>query len=147
MNKINAATINLVKSFEGLRLTAYKCPAGVWTIGYGHTQGVSRGMRITEARANEMLASDIADAGKDVLRLVSVPLNDNQYGALCSFVFNLGAGALQTSTLRKNLNAGDYAGVPAQMARWNKATVNGKKVVFAGLVRRREAEGKLWIKK
>ena len=147
MNKINAATINLVKSFEGLRLTAYKCPAGVWTIGYGHTQGVSRGMRITEARANEMLTSDLEDAGKSVLRLISVPLNDNQYGALCSFVFNLGAGALQTSTLRKILNTGDYAGVPAQMARWNKATVNGKKVVLAGLVRRREAEGKLWIKK
>jgi lysozyme len=91
-----------------------------------------------------MLTADLLDAGNAVLCAVRVPLNDNQYGALCSFVFNLGAGALRESTLLKKLNAGDYVSVPAQMRRWNKAKVNGKKTILAGLVRRRESEGILF---
>ena len=144
MRSINKAGLNLVKEFEGLRLTAYKCPAGIWTIGWGHTKGVKPGQRISVNQAEAFLAEDLAESAAHVTRLITAQLTSNQFSALVSFTFNVGPGALSTSTLRRKLNAGDYGAVPAELARWNKATVNRKKVTLNGLVRRRAAEAALW---
>ncbi|WP_042702041.1 lysozyme [Azospirillum sp. B506] len=143
-NPVCQAAVDLVKHFEGLYLTAYLCPAGVPTIGYGHTAGVTMGETITLEQANAFLASDLAEAAGHVDALVKVPLNENQRGALSSFVFNLGAGSLESSTLLKLLNAGDYAGAAGQFGRWVYATVNGKPTKLPGLVARRAAEAALF---
>lgn len=143
--KISAKGIQLIQHFEGCYLDAYLCPANVWTIGYGHTgmvdgKQIQAGMKITQAKATELLREDMAEFEKHVMRLIDVPLTQSQFDALVSFSFNVGAGALQKSTLRKLLNQGKYQEVPAQLGRWNKA--NNK--VLAGLTRRRKAEGVLW---
>jgi lysozyme len=132
--------IDLIKHFEGCELYAYKCPAGVWTIGYGHTKDVEPGMQITEDDAHNMLVEELNEYETYVNTLVSVPLNQNQFDALVSWVYNLGGGNLKASTLLKVLNSGDYEGVPAQIMRWNKA--GGK--VLEGLTRRRQAEADLF---
>jgi lysozyme len=144
---INSKGIDLVKQFEGLRTTAYTCPAGIWTIGYGHTGGVSKGQTVTAVEAEDLLQNDLAKAGDQVQQMVRVSLHDNQYAALCSFVFNAGAASLKASTLLKRLNGGDYDGVPSELAKWVKATdpKTGAKITLAGLVRRRSAEGQLWL--
>ncbi|MBP2312182.1 glycoside hydrolase family protein [Azospirillum soli] len=134
------AAIDLVKHFEGLYLNAYLCPAGVPTIGYGHTEGVKMGQTITAQQAEDFLAGDLAGAAADVDRLVTVALNDDQRGALSSFVFNLGAGNLASSTLLRKLNAGDYAGAAAEFGKWVNA--GGRKL--DGLVKRRAAEADLF---
>ena len=134
------AAIDLVKHFEGLYLNAYLCPAGVPTIGYGHTEGVKMGQTITAPQAEDFLAGDLAGAAADVDRLVTVALNDDQRGALASFVFNLGAGNLASSTLLRKLNAGDYAGAAAEFGKWVNA--GGRKL--DGLVKRRAAEADLF---
>lgn len=132
--------LDLIKSFEGLRLSAYKDVVGVVTIGYGTTSGVKMGDTITKERAEQLLREDVERFEQQVLRLVRVPLSQGQHDALVSFVYNLGAGNLSNSTLLRLLNAGDYAGAAAQFDRWNKA--GGK--VLAGLVRRRAAERALF---
>lgn len=132
--------LDLIKHFEGCELYAYKCPAGVWTIGYGHTKGVEPGMQITEQDAEDMLKEELIEYESYINDLVTVGLNQNQFDAMVSWVYNLGAGNLKASTLLKVLNAGDYAGVPEQMLRWNKA--GGK--VLEGLTRRRQAEADLF---
>lgn len=137
--------VDLVKHFEGLNLKAYLCPAGVPTIGYGHTDGVRLGQTITEAQADAFLASDIAEAAGRVDALVKVPLNDSERGALASFVFNLGAGNLASSTLLKLLNSGDRAGAGIQFGRWVYATVSGVRTRLPGLVARRAAEEALFV--
>lgn len=143
---VNAATRELVKGFEGLQLRAYRCPAGKLTIGWGHTSGVLEGDSITAEEAEELLEHDLEEAATQVDRLVRVPLNDNQRGALAAFIFNIGAIAFMSSTLRDLLNHGDYDSVPRELRRWTKAThpVNHQKVDLPGLVRRREAEVALW---
>ncbi|QCO13983.1 lysozyme [Azospirillum brasilense] len=142
--EIHPDVLALVRHFEGLYLKAYLCPAGVPTIGYGHTAGVRMGQTITSLQAEVYLRADMAEAARDVDRLVKVPLTDRQRGALASFVFNLGAGALQSSTLLRLLNQGDHKGAVAQFGRWVFATVNGKKVELEGLKKRRVAEAKLF---
>lgn len=132
--------IDLIKSFEGLKLKTYKCPAGVWTIGYGTTKGVTPGMEITQKQAEEFLKRDLRYFELWVDKLIDIPLTQNQFDALVSFTYNLGEGAMKGSTLRKKLNMGLYSAVPSEMLRWNK--VGGK--VLNGLVRRREAEAKLF---
>jgi len=132
--------LDLIKSFEGLRLSAYKCPADVWTIGYGTTAGVKPGQNITKERAEELLREDVKRFEQQVMRLVKVPLTQGQHDALASFVYNLGPGNLSNSTLLRLLNAGDYKGAAAQFDRWTKA--GGK--TLAGLVRRRAAERALF---
>ncbi|MBP2295927.1 lysozyme [Azospirillum rugosum] len=136
--------VNLVKHFEGLYLNAYLCPAGVPTIGYGHTAGVKMGQTITATDADAFLQADLTAAAAQVDKLVKVPLNPQQRGALASFVFNLGAGSLQSSTLLVLLNKGDYAGAAGQFGRWVYATVNGVKTQLPGLVKRRAAEAELF---
>ena len=139
--KISQKGTAFICEFEGLKKEAYQDVVGIWTIGYGHTgPEVKKGMVITESAAVDILKKDLEKFEKDISRLVKVPLTQNQFDALMSFVYNVGAGNLQSSTLLKLLNQGNYEAVPAQMLRWNKA--GGKEV--AGLTRRRAAEGQLW---
>lgn len=144
---INKRGLNLVKHFEGFYSRAYLCPAGVWTIGYGHTRGVKQGQTVSEEEAEAMLVQDLTEAAEAVERLISVLLTDNQFAALVSFAFNVGAGNLQESTLRRKLNVSNYEDVPFELNRWIKATdpVTKEKKTLRGLVRRRAAEGDLWL--
>ena len=132
--------IVLIKHFEGCELKAYQCAAGVWTIGYGHTKGVQPGDQWSESHANHMLEVELEEYENYVSTAVTVPLSQNQFDALVSWVYNLGNGNLTSSTMLKVLNSGDYAGVPAQIKRWNKA--GGK--VLEGLTRRRQAEADMF---
>ncbi|AVD86176.1 lysozyme [Pseudomonas sp. SWI44] len=133
--------LSLIKSFEGLRLQAYQDSVGVWTIGYGATRGVSAGMSITKEQAERMLLNDVQRFEPEVERLITAPLSQNQWDALVCFTYNLGAANLESSTLRRLLNAGDYVGAADQFPRWIKA--GGK--VLQGLVRRRAAERELFL--
>lgn len=139
---INEAGLALIKQFEGLRLIAYQCTANVWTIGYGHTKGVKSGDRITLAQANKYLAEDVKGFEKSINDLVNVPLNDNQFSALVSFVFNVGTRAFYESEMLGLLNKGKYYDAACQFPRWNMAS--GK--VTDGLVNRRDAEKRLFLK-
>lgn len=144
---VNAATVDLVKKFEGLELESYICPAGVLTVGYGHTgKDVKKGMAISPTRADELLEKDLAGAEAQVRKLVKVDLTENQLVALTSFVFNLGVGNLRESTLLKKLNAGDYSGAAGEFDKWVFATVKGVKTKLTGLVSRRKAEAALFMK-
>lgn len=138
--KINEAGLNLIKDFEGCRLKAYLCPAGVWTIGYGHTQGVKPDMVITQLQAERFLRQDLKRFEDAVTSLVKVPITPNQFSALVSFAYNVGTGALYDSTLLRKLNKKDYKGAANEFLRWNKA--GGK--VLPGLTRRRLAEKDLF---
>jgi GH24 family phage-related lysozyme (muramidase) len=140
--QINAKGLRLLKSFEGLRLQAYLDPVGIWTIGYGTTTGVRPGMRITEAEAEALLQRDLARFEQAVSQLITVPLNEDQYSALVSFTYNVGEGALSSSTLRRLLNQRDYLGAADQLLRWNRGD-GGRELV--GLTRRRRAERALFL--
>lgn len=134
-----------IRDAEGMCLKAYKCSAGKWTIGVGHTSAagiptVTEGMVITEREAIEILKSDLRRFELVIDKAVKVKLSQSQFDALVSFVFNIGAGAFLKSTLLKKLNNGDYDSVPLELARWNK--VNGK--VSRGLTNRRAKESALW---
>lgn len=135
--------VELIRHFEGCRFNAYLCPAGVWTIGYGHTAGVKEGDSIDQEAAEAFLIEDLETFEQAVMRLVEVPLTQQQFDALVSWTFNLGAGNLAESTLLKKLNNYQYAEVPEQMMRWVRA--GGK--VLDGLVRRRAAEAALFQSK
>lgn len=141
--KTSQVGVDLIKSFEGFRSQAYVCPAGVWTIGYGHTgPDVKPDSRLERQRAEILLRKDLVRFEDAVKRLVKIKLNQNQFDALVSFAYNLGAGALEESTLLKRLNAGERPCDVAkeEMPRWNKA--NGKPL--SGLTRRRLAEVELF---
>lgn len=131
---------HFITKWEGFSAEAYKCSAGVWTIGYGHIKGVNPGDIVTKEQALDDLESDMADAIRCVDEYVDVEICDAQAAALISFVFNLGCGAFRSSTLLKLLNAGKFEEAALQFARWNKA---GGKVVD-GLSNRRAAERKLF---
>jgi lysozyme len=143
MRNITQKGIDLIKRFEGFSDTVYICPAGYPTIGYGHLvrkdEDFSGG--IDESQAEELLRKDVATAERAVLRYIKVPLTDGQFDALVSFTYNLGAGALQRSTLRRKVNYEEHCAVPAEFMRWVWA--GGRKL--AGLVRRREAEAVLYM--
>ena len=140
MRHVTEEGLNLIKRFEGFSPTIYICPAGYPTIGYGHVvlahERESFDAGITPAQATELLRKDAGIAERAVLRLISVPLTDGQFDALVSFTFNLGAGALQRSTLRRKVNRGEHESVPAELMKWVWAV--GKRL--PGLVRRRRAE-------
>jgi lysozyme len=140
--QISQEGIALIKKFEGCKLESYKCAAGVWTIGYGSTDGITKGMSISQERADMLLLEDIQKFEQAVNDLVEVSLNQNEFDALVSWTFNLGPTNLKNSTLLKVLNSThkDWNDIPKQIKRWNKA--NGK--VLEGLVRRREAEALLF---
>jgi len=143
MKASNKAYI-LIKAFEGLRLTAYKCPAGVLTIGWGHTKTVERGMTVNKEYAEILLTNDIAEFEDAINKLVKVTINQNQFDALVSFVFNVGTENFKNSTLLKKINAKDFTGAAKEFLRWNKARKNGTLVVMQGLQRRREMEKDLF---
>jgi lysozyme len=126
----------LTEGFECCRLVAYQDVGGVWTVGYGHTAGVSQGMTVTESEAERLLLADVQWACAAVNRLVSVSLTQGEFDALVDFVFNCGVERFEGSTLLVRLNAGDYAGAAAEFERWDQ--VRGS--VVAGLLRRRVAE-------
>jgi lysozyme len=139
------AGIRLIKNFEGCELDSYLCPAGEWTIGFGHTSDAGNphvvpGMKITRGEAEALLARDLKQYEDAVTRLVKVSLTSNQFDALVSFTYNLGAERLENSTLLKKLNAKNYDAVPAELMKWTRA--DGK--VLDGLVKRRRAEAQLW---
>lgn len=134
--------INLIKTFEGCRLESYQDSVGVWTIGYGHTQGVYAGQRITQEEAEALLRADLKEFSKQVSALVGGNLvNQNQFDALVSFAYNLGVRNLKSSTLLKKVksNPNDPT-IADEFGRWVYA--GGKKLT--GLVRRRESEAKLY---
>jgi len=135
---------SIIKYCEGLRLTSYICPAGKPTIGWGHTYGVKLGRTISEAEAEVLLDHDYQQAEDDVLELVTVPLTDNQLGALTSFVFNLGQGNFSKSTLLRKINVSDFAGAADEFDKWVYATVSGVKTRLNGLVVRRKLERSLF---
>jgi len=140
--------LNLIKRFEGLELHPYQDSVGVWTIGYGATYGLDRARVTAEhpvlsnEQAEALLIRDVERFERAVTRLVTVPIDDNQSGALTSFAFNLGSGALQSSTLLKRINGDEWDDVPSQFQRWVFA--GGRRL--PGLIRRRVAEASLWAK-
>ena len=140
---------SLISEFEGLKLKSYKCPAGVWTVGYGTTinpitkNPITSGITITKDEALKWLEMDTLKVKDQVKALVKVPINDNELDALTSLAYNIGAGAFKKSTLLNLLNQGaDRHLVADQFLRWNKA--GGK--VLPGLVKRRLAEHNLFLK-
>jgi lysozyme len=140
---LNQEGFKLLTSFEGCKLNAYDDQSGVWTIGYGHIEGVSPGMSITQAEAENWLREDLEKFESYVEDAVQVELNDSQFSALVCFCFNVGAGAdgFGGSTLLKRLNTGDYQAAADQFPVWNK--VNGSP--WLGLTRRRLAERSLFL--
>lgn len=139
LRRTSQAGIDLIKRFEGLRLTAYKDSAGIWTIGYGHTGNVSKGQRLTEKQAEVLLKQDLKAAEHYVRRTKG--LKQHEFDALVSLTFNIGGGAFLKSTLRKKLEAGQKLDVPAEFLKWRKA--GGR--VLKGLLRRRIAEAALFV--
>ena len=133
--------LDIVRFYEGLRLQAYLCPAGIPTIGYGHTKNVKLGDVCIKQQAEEWLENDFFMAKTDVKAVVKVPLRQNQLEALSSFVFNLGVRKLIQSTLLKKLNAGDYTGAASEFDKW----VYSGGVKLAGLIKRRAAEKQLFL--
>jgi len=139
--KTSDAGIALIKRWEGERLTAYLCPANVWTIGVGHTAAMGdpkpvAGMKITSDEATAILRRDLASIERDVDAVVDVRLNQRQFDTLVSFVFNVGIGAFRKSTLLKKLNDSKYDEVPNELMKWTRA--GGR--TLDGLVNRRKAE-------
>ncbi len=161
--------IELIKAFEGIpdgdpstvKLDAYLDPVGIWTIGWGHAirhrgdwlrglhnKAVARALYpggITLVQADTLLRGDLLDTAAAVVRLVGVPMTDAQFGALVSFAFNIGTGALGKSTLLRKFLAGDVAGAADQFLVWNKGRVGGVLKVLPGLTRRRKAERALFL--
>ncbi len=142
MRHITEKGIALIKQFEGFRPKAYHCPAGLLTIGYGHVirPGETFSDVITEEAASALLGTDVQSAESAVLRLITVSLTEGQFDALVSFAYNLGAGALQRSTLRQKVNRGEHRQVPAEFMRWTRG--GGKEL--PGLVKRRDMEARLY---
>lgn len=140
--RIGQAGLALIKQFEGCRLIAYQCSAGVWTIGYGHTAGVYKGMKISQAQADAFLKQDIVKFEKYINNPSYVPfteqLNQNQFDALVSFAFNLGQGNVKKLCVGRNINQ-----IPSAMQKYCKAA--GR--TLPGLQRRRKAEAALYNKK
>ncbi len=147
--RINDAALALIARFEGCRLEAYRDAVGVWTIGYGHTSmagppQVHAGMRITRREAEEILRRDVERFARDVRRVLGSAgdgLTSNQFGALVSFAYNVGIGNLKRSSVLRAVREGRHEDVPRLLLQWTKA--GGRRL--RGLVRRRQAEGRLWM--
>lgn len=139
--KTSDSGIKFVKEREGVFLTAYLDPIGIPTIGAGHIKGVRMGQAITMEQADALLREDLQESERAVNASVTVPLTQNQFDALVSFVFNLGEGNFKNSTLLRLLNQGDYKGAAGQFERW----VNAGGKPLAGLVARRKAEAEMFL--
>ena len=144
---INDAGLNLIKSFEGCKLTAYQDVAKIWTIGYGHIRGVRQGMTITADQATQFLREDLADTEASVDHMTSTArTTNNQFAAMVSLCFNIGRGNFQSSSVLRNHLAGDDTAAAGAFLAWDKAHVNGQLVEVQGLLNRREAERDLYLK-
>ncbi|MDN5248839.1 MAG: lysozyme [Alphaproteobacteria bacterium] len=142
---INDYCLGKLKEWEGFRAKAYKDSNGIWTIGYGHTAVAGEpapheGMSITEGEAETILRRDLHFFEKEVERLVDVPLNDLQFGALVCFAYNVGVGHFKKSDLLKKLNKHEYHEVPIELMKWTK----GRTAPIQGLVNRRSNEVAMW---
>ena len=145
--QISEEGLSLIKKFEGCPVDqdgncyAYQDVVGVWTIGFGRTKDVKEGDKMTKEEAIYLLQEEMMEYEGYINDLVEVPLEQNQFDALVSWVYNLGSGNLQSSTMLRVLNEGKYEEVPAQIRRWNKA--GGE--VYEGLVKRRESEAVMFM--
>ncbi len=144
--KMTDAGLSLIKGFEGFRGTAYRCPSGVWTIGYGHTSqagppAVTRGMRLSEPEAENVLRADVDAFARGVTAELRRDISDAQFSALVSFAYNVGLGAFRSSSVLKAVNAGDFDAVPRRLGLW----VKGGGKLLPGLVKRRAAEAEMFI--
>jgi lysozyme len=143
---INQAGIDLIKSFESCRLTAYPDVRGIWTIGWGHIAGVTKGMVFTQAQADDALLADLRSAEAAVVRGVgAAATTDDQFAAMVSLCYNIGAGAFADSTVLREHCAAAYQAAADAFLMWNKATIDGVLQVVAGLTRRRNAERALYL--
>ena len=147
MRRMTDEGLDLIKLYEGYSSSPYLCPANHWTIGYGAIWGMDD-KRVTEDhpdinkdQADYLLRRDVKKSQVAVLRLIKVPLEDGQFNSLCSFVFNLGSGSLQSSTLRRKINRGDYIGAANEFPRWIWA--GGRKL--KGLIKRRNDERLMFL--
>lgn len=144
--KVSERGLDLIKHHEGLRLKPYKCPAGLWTVGYGHVIGDGRTLpkewnrTFTKDEVDSILARDIQRFERGVLRLCPHHLNQSRFDALVSFAFNLGLGSLQRSTLRMKHNRGEFTACAREFLKWSKS--GGK--VLNGLLKRRKDESRLY---
>lgn len=137
---MSQAGIEFLKRLEGVRLKAYQDSVGVATIGVGHVLGVKLGDVITMEECEQFLKQDLKTAEDAVNNYIGAPINQNQFDALCSFTFNVGAKALATSTLKRKLNSHDYTGASNELLRW----VHGNGRILKGLVKRRASEKALF---
>ncbi len=148
---INQRTLDLIKEFEGFRAEAYRCPANIWTIGYGTTAGAGvgidpkPGMKITKAEAEEYLRRSVVKFAGQIDKMITQPINENEFGAFVSLAYNIGPMAFSKSSALRNFNAGNKEAAANAILAWNKATVKGRKQVLRGLQRRREAEKALFL--
>jgi lysozyme len=122
-NVITQETLNLIKSFEGLRLEAYQDTAGVWTIGYGHTHGVTPEMKITEYGADVLLHEDLEYAKVAVAQTIKKPMTNHEFGAFVSLTHNIGVGAFRKSTAARKFNDDDKAGAAIEIMLWDKISI------------------------
>lgn len=143
MMTIGKRGIELIKKFEGLELSAYLCPARVWTIGYGHTgNDVYKGKTITELQAEQLLIKDLVKFSKGVKEKLATFVNQNQFDALVSFAFNVGLNAFGRSTLLRKVNANPFdSDIQNEFKKWKYA----KGIILDGLIKRREAEAELYF--
>lgn len=145
--RTNKAGLDLIKEFEGWRAKAYKCPAGVWTIGYGHTSmagapAVKPGMVITREEGEQILRRDLKIYEDGVKTAIRVPLNSNQFSACVSLCYNIGVGGFRKSSVARFCNQSQWQKAADAFALWNKA--GGR--VLPGLTRRRAAEASLFMR-
>jgi len=170
IQSVSPAAIGLIKQFEGCRLSAYLCPANRLTIGWGHVlqpmdyalfnvpmarmgdiirfnaaaKKITIPLHIAPAQADNLLERDVAQVALFLALVTRTPLKQRQFDALCSFIFNVGQGNYAQSTLRKLVDKADFAGAAAEFGKWVYATVEGRKIKLAGLVKRRAAERNLF---
>ena len=137
--------LNLIKAYEGLRMSAYYTPDEEWTVGYGHRTSARHGMSVTEGDAVQLLQDDVKPLESVIRDTVRAPLNQNEHDALVSLLFNIGEENFKRSTVLRKLNAGDKLGAAQAFEKWTKAKINGELVTLDGLVRRRAAEKSLFL--
>lgn len=144
--KISEAGLQFIKSKEKYASKPYTCSAGRLTIGYGHVIQPNESMKfVNKEKAEKILSDDVGKVEDELSKLITIPLKQNQYDAIVSLVFNIGINAFYRSTLRKRMNNREWNEIPKEISRWNKISVNGKKVVSPGLKNRREEEVKIFL--
>jgi lysozyme len=144
-HRVSAAAIALIKRFEGLRPTAIQLDDGRWSIGYGHTRSAREGAQVSEEDADDLLTYDLVEVEATINELVFTPLTQNQFDALASFVFNIGAPAFRHSSVLRRLNEGALLQAACAMEIWRKADFEGERIVIDALVRRRATEKALFL--